>query len=286
MDKFSLRVNAFDLDFNVVNTRHKIIHLDEKIGDKRYPISVRLDAFEQQWYKENLGKNYRFRNDDIYQAFIEQSDEWVHGELGLLDDLRQNDHWPSMQKLLQSVCEADPSSIVTARQASEKALQKSLYEWFSEKLTDDQKKLMQEIATYKYTRAIKWTDILKQYTERINCYAMYNKALSKAFWFEVGWSGNTPERKSIVILHDIHRFNNNEMWIRKELWDNMNSPKEYGFSDDEHGNITHVANRIMSEKAIWSLRDRKITLFHTDKKFPSKISIKNHEDQKQTYKSD
>lgn len=48
MDKFSLRVNAFDLDFNVVNTRHKIIHLDEKIGDKRYPISVRLDAFEQQ----------------------------------------------------------------------------------------------------------------------------------------------------------------------------------------------------------------------------------------------
>lgn len=158
MDKFSLRVNAFDLDFNVVNTRHKIIHLDEKIGDKRYPISVRLDAFEQQWYKENLGKNYRFRNDDICQAFIEQSDEWVHGELGLLDDLRQNDHWPSMQKLLQSVCEADPSSIVTARQAS--------------------------------------------------------------------------------------------------------------------------------EKAIWSLRDRKITLFHTDKKFPSKISIKNHEDQKQTYKSD
>lgn len=275
MDNFSLRVNAFDLDFNLVNTRHKIIHLDEKIGDIRHPTCVRLDTFEQKWYKENLWKKYRFRNDDIYQAFREQSDEGIHGEYGLLHDLRENDLWPSIQKLIDSTCQADPSSIITARQASERALQKSLYVWLSDILTPDQKKYMQEIAEYKYTRATKWADILKEYTNRINCYAMYNKGLSEKLWFEVGWSGNTPERKSIAILHDIHRFNNNEIWIRKELWENMNLPKEYWFSDDEHGNITQIANRIMTEKSIWGLRDRKFTLFHTDKNFPSKISIKN-----------
>jgi hypothetical protein len=251
--------------------------LDEKIGDKRHPISVRLDDFEKKWYKEDLGSTYRFRNDDIYQAFIEQSDEGVYGEYGLLHDLRKNDLGPSVKKLVESAYEVDPSSIVTARQSSEVAIQKSLYMWLSDTLTDDQKKYMQEVAAYKYYRATKWVDILKEYTNRINCYAMYNKELSKKLWFQIGWSGNTPERKSIAILHDIHRFNNNEIWIREELWENMNLPKEYWFSDDEHGNITHVANRIMTEKSIWGLRDRKFTLFHTDKNFPSKISIRNHE---------
>jgi hypothetical protein len=275
MENFSLRVNAFDLDFNVVNTRHKIIHIDEKIWDTRHPISVRLDEFQNDWYKENLGNKYRFRNDDIYQAFIEQSDEWVHGEYGLLEDLRQNDLWPSIQKLLESVYEVEPSSIITARQASEKAIQKSLYVRLSETLTDDQKKYMQEIAEYKYTRAKKWDDILKQYTNRINCYAMYNKDLSEKLGFTVGWSGDTHERKSIAILHDIHRFNNNEIWIKKELWENMQLPKEYWFSDDEYINIANIAQRIMTEKSIWWLRDWKFTLFHTDIQFPTKISIKN-----------
>lgn len=275
MDTFWLRVNGFDLDFNIVNTRHKTIHLDEKIGDKRHPISVRLDEFEQNGYKEKLEDTYRFRNNDIYQAFIEQSDEWIHGQYGLLHDLRENDLGPSAKKLLESVYESDPSSIVTARQASEKAIQNSLYIRLSDTLTNDQKKYMQEVATYKYNRATKWVDVLKEYTDRINCYAMYNKDIGKKLWFQIGWSGNTPERKSIAILYDIHRFNNNEIGIKKELWENMQLPKEYWFSDDEHGNITHVANRIMTEKSIWGLRDRKFTLFHTDKNFPSKISIKN-----------
>lgn len=277
MDKFSLRVNAFDLDFNLVNTRHKIIHLDEKVWDTWQPISVRLDAFEQQWYKKNLWGKYRFRNDDIYQGHIEQSDEWVHGEYALLHDLRENDLWPSIQKLINSTCEADPSSIITARQSSQRALQKSLYIWLSDTLTPDQKKYMQEIAEYKYTRAKKWEDILKKYTEHIACYAMYNEQTSKELWFELGWSWNTPERKSITILHDIHRFNNNEIWIREELRKNMNLPKEYWFSDDEHPNIIQIANRIITEKSIGLLRDRKFTLFHADKNFPSKISIRNNE---------
>jgi hypothetical protein len=48
MGEFSLRVHAYDLDFNVVNTPHKIIHLDEKKGSKRHHLAVRLDDFEQK----------------------------------------------------------------------------------------------------------------------------------------------------------------------------------------------------------------------------------------------
>ncbi len=274
MENFSLRVNAFDLDFNLVNTRHKIIHLDEKVWDTWQPISVRLDKFQEE-YKQFIWGKYRFRNDDIYQGHLEQWDEGVHGKHGLLHDLRQNDLWPSMQKLIEATCEADPVSIITARQAGKNGIQESLYIRLSDTLTPDQKKYMQEIAEYKYTRAKKWEDILKKHSEHIACYAMYNEQTSKELWFEIGGSWNTPERKSITILHDIHRFNKNEIGIREELRKNMTLPKEYWFSDDEHPNIIQIANRIITEKSIWGLRDRKFTLFHTDKNFPSKISIKN-----------
>lgn len=275
MEAFSLRVWAYDLDFNVVNTPHKIIHLDESFGSTWKPISVRLDDFEQKWYKDSMWTKYRWRDNDIYKAFIEQSDEWVHGKHALLHDLRENNHGPSMDNFKQNVCLAEPCSIITARQSSQSWIQESLYMRLSDELTEDQKKQFREYVLYKYDWWTKNVDILKEYVAHIACYAMYNKQLSHLLWFEAGGSWNTPERKSITVLHDIHRFETNEIGIRKQLWENMVLPKEYGYSDDEHGNITQIADRIILERSLWWLKDRKFTLFHThNSNTTTKISIR------------
>lgn len=227
--EFQKRGYAFDWDDNIL-IMPTMIHLEKQVGKEWIPVDVSTEEFAE--VRHNLGKNYRFLNDNAVDAFAEFRDYNA-----MLRDaekaIQAGKFAPYFDKFKEALLYGNDFAIITARGNSPKSIKDTIKLIIARHFSEEEQKMMM--------------DNLKGLTlqEYLNLQD-YSPVSSDEYMQQYGGgSASNPEHEKMMSLERfVERVVQNARTLR-------NNPDftgfSVGFSDDDLGNVKAAEEFIKKE---------------------------------------
>lgn len=264
------KISIKDFDGNILHTC-TLCYLEEKQTDgswKEIEISsAEYDANRAEYQDTN---KYRWKNDDLYDAFQHTleywSDErhrWPDGfRIDVLHALEQWHLAPSFSKFIEEVLvEANLFAILTSRGQSPDTLNRWIQTINNYILTKEQKEQQIENIKKKFKRErLSDKQSLTEYFDTNFYLPTYNKEFQKLLWVPKEYNGSQQkarcmERVEPRITNIIKQYQTIDSAARMKRW----------FSDDTFSHIKDMM-QLFSQKSIWKENIYDYRLYHTGKK--------------------
>jgi hypothetical protein len=230
--EFQKRAYSFDWDDNILNMPTQI-HLEKKVGSEWIPVDVSTSEFAE--VRHQVGKNYRFLNDNADDAFNDFRD-YDAFQKDTREAVKQGSYGPSFDKFKEALIYGNDFSIITARGNSPKALRDGVQLLIDLTFSPDELKTMEE--------NLQGTSI-SEYLSLQDYHPVSSPEFGKEFGIPVTGGAANPEKAKTMALEDFVR---RVVKAAKQL----QSTEEYtglsvGFSDDDLGNINKAEEFIREE---------------------------------------
>ena len=227
-----LRTYIFDWDDNILYMP-TTIKMDKQQGDEWVPVDVSTDEYT----KARTNPNYRFRNDDTGEAFVDFKDT-----KSFIEDtkkaIHQGQFGPSFDKFKEALIHANGFAINTARGHKPEALKMGVKLFIDMVLTNDEKSLLVSNVrnTLKLSEGLTDEQTIDLYLDEMGeYYPVSSEEFGERFGLDVSGGASSPEHaKKVAIEH----FVNKVITSVKALVDNDTYSKvSVGFSDDDLKNV-------------------------------------------------
>lgn len=228
--EFKKRAYSFDWDDNILFMPTKI-HLDKKVGEGWVPVSISTEEFRE--IRNDIGKTYRYSNNDLIQSFkdFRDYDAFIRDTK---EALRKKSFGPSFDKFIEALVYGNDFSIITARGNPPKALKDGIKIIIDTVLSEEQK---EEMLSNLYGTTI------EQYLNLQDYYPVTSDEFIKQF--DADASVTNPEVGKMIALKT---FVDRVVNAVKEMNENPNyNGVSIGFSDDDLGNIESAEKYIEEE---------------------------------------
>ena len=228
--EFKKRAYSFDWDDNILFMPTKI-HLDKKVGEGWVPVSISTEEFRE--IRNDIGKTYRYSNNDLIQSFkdFRDYDAFIRDTK---EALRKKSFGPSFDKFIEALVYGNDFSIITARGNPPKALKDGIKIIIDTVLSEEQK---EEMLSNLYGTTI------EQYLSLQDYYPVTSDEFIKQF--DADASVTNPEVGKMIALKT---FVDRVVNAVKEMNENPNyNGVSIGFSDDDLGNIESAEKYIEEE---------------------------------------
>lgn len=267
VDKFSqfangtltLRYFAFDWDDNILHMPTKIL-MDMKEGDNWTPTEVSTEEFA---IKRHDTENYRIRNNDPKEAFVEFRDTGSRGGEAFIQDsieaITKSKKAPAWNDFLQCLSEGAIFSIITARGHEKDSIRKGVEYIIDNVLTQTPSPfrgfsladiMMQQLKKFKYyfdessdgnekfSGPPSQNPMVKEYLRHCDFFGVSSEGFANQFGVA---SAQNPEHAKIQAIE--YCIGKCLSWA-KELGEKLNVKVivKFGFSDDDPKNMKSVLN--------------------------------------------
>jgi len=234
MTNTDIRGYSFDWDDNIIHMPTKI-KMEKKEGNDWIGVNVNTEEFA------NL------RNDPNYRLTPFSFTDFKDPHIFIRDTklaLENNRLAPSFNKFKESLINASPFSIITARGASPNTLKEAVKVLVGMTFNVEEMDSMMENIINKYpsTENMSMEDRLDFYLEQNDYFPVTSPEFEERFGYESDASG--PEIGKKIALKD---YVNRVVVGAKQLQDGEYKNLSIGFSDDDRKNIDEILNYIKSE---------------------------------------
>lgn len=242
---------AFDWDDNIL-MMSTVVHLDHKIDGEWTPTDISTSEFaEIRKHLKDENSDWRFRNNDPEQTFIEFRDYGPRGENAFPQDsisaITKNDFGPSWNKFIHCLTHGNVFLIVTARGHEPETIRAAV-EWIIFNFLNQTQRKQLETNLRKFNKLFSIEDKDKNFNELLDKYldlCEFVGLTSSYFKRRYKHEGQTamPELgKKIVVRDFVKRIHDYGKLINKKV--------NIGFSDDDLATIEHMHSFMRDELSL------------------------------------
>ena len=228
--EFQKRAYSFDWDDNILMMPTQI-HLEKRVGEEWIPVDASTSEFAE--LRHEIGKEFRFLNDDPEEAFADFRD-YDAFQRDTRIAIQKKSFGPSFDKFKEALMYGNDFSIITARGNSPKALKDGVRLLIDLSFSDQEKDTMVD--------NLKGTSI-----DQFLSLQDYHPVTSDEFKsrFGVGSGAENPEIAKTIALQDFVR---RVVKAAKQIEDHPQyNGLSVGFSDDDLGNVKKAEEFIEEE---------------------------------------
>lgn len=228
--EFQKRAYSFDWDDNILMMPTQI-HLEKRVMDEWIPVDASTSEFAE--LRHQIGKGFRFLNDDADDAFADFRD-YDAFQRDTRDAIKRKSFGPSFDKFKEALLYGNDFSIITARGNSPKALKDGVRLLIDLTFSEDEKRTMED--------NLKGTSI-DEYLSLQDYHPVSSEEFAKEFGSESG-AENPEIAKTIALENFVRRV----VKAAKQIEDHPEyNGLSVGFSDDDLGNVKKAEEFIEAE---------------------------------------